>query len=117
MGQVRLIIPRVTACFDCTLNLNAPPRMIQLCTMASIPRKPEHCIAWAMQLEWPKHFRTLIASTSPLSPLPSADRKYDTDSPDDMQWLNARAEERAKQFGIEGVNYSNTLVRVMVTSK
>jgi ubiquitin-activating enzyme E1 C len=36
-------------------------------------------------------------------------RKYDTDSPEDMNWIYETALKRAKDFNIEGVTYFKTL--------
>ncbi len=92
-GHVRIVIPKCTACFECTLNLFTPATTFQLCTIASTPRNAEHCIAYAYILQWGEHF----------------DRKIDTDSPEDMQWIFEHAEKRAKEFGIPGVTYFKTL--------
>ncbi|KAI0748350.1 hypothetical protein C8Q80DRAFT_1171409 [Daedaleopsis nitida] len=92
-GQARVILPTVTSCYECSLDMLNKPTAFPICTIANTPRLPEHCIEWASVLEWPRVH---------------GDKKMDTDNPDDISWLYKVALARAKDFKIEGVTYSLT---------
>ncbi|KAF2857693.1 hypothetical protein K470DRAFT_266634 [Piedraia hortae CBS 480.64] len=92
-GQSRVILPTVTSCIECQLDMHAPRETVPLCTLATIPRQPQHCIEWAHIIKWDE------------------DRKgeqLDTDDPEHVTWLYQQALARAKEFNIPGVTYSMT---------
>lgn len=53
-GQARVILPTMTSCYECSLDMLNKRTTYPICTIANTPRLPEHCIEWASQLEWPK---------------------------------------------------------------
>jgi len=118
MGQSRLFVPKYSSCFECqTHTLQAGDHVhAHLCTIADVPRIPEHCIQYALILLWPK----LLSLNSPEDfkmaekpkdwdekkewEPPSA-VKLDKDDPLHMTWIFRRAEERATKYNIKGVTY------------
>lgn len=92
-GQSRVIIPTITSCYECTLHMLTPKVTYPVCTIANTPRLPEHCIEWANEIEWPRHFK----------------HKFDGDNPDHVDWMYKTALERARSFNIDGVTRSLTL--------
>ena len=42
----------MTACIECQLDMHAPRPAVPLCTLATIPRQPQHCIEWAHIIAW-----------------------------------------------------------------
>uniref|UniRef100_A0A671UG89 NEDD8-activating enzyme E1 catalytic subunit n=1 Tax=Sparus aurata TaxID=8175 RepID=A0A671UG89_SPAAU len=94
-GNARVILPGMTACIDCTLELYPPQINFPMCTIASMPRLPEHCIEYARILQWPKE-------------KPFGETSLDGDNPEHIQWVFERAQERAAEFSITGVTYRLT---------
>eukprot|EP00300_Choanocystis_sp_HF-7_P021976 c21088_g1_i1.p1 GENE.c21088_g1_i1~~c21088_g1_i1.p1 ORF type:complete len:432 (+),score=108.42 c21088_g1_i1:50-1345(+) len=94
-GHARVIIPSITATFEDTLDLFPPQVTYPLCTLASTPRTPAHCIVWAKEIKWDedKPFGTV---------------GFDGDNADHMQWVYQQALARAGEFGIEGVTLNKT---------
>ncbi|KAL8280091.1 hypothetical protein RQP46_007421 [Phenoliferia psychrophenolica] len=92
-GQARVMLPTITSCYECSLDMLTPPTAFPICTIANTPRLPEHCIEWASILEWPRVFK---------------DKKVDNDDPEHIQWLFDVARTRAEKYNIEGVTWSLT---------
>lgn len=115
-GQARVIIPTMSSCYECSLDMLGKQTVYPICTIANTPRLPEHCIEWASVLEWPRvmggecvcahaqrRIREHVAHhhTTP-------DKKLDNDDPEHISWLLEKAQSRASQFGIQGVTWSLT---------
>ena len=92
-GQSRVIFPTMTSCIECQLDMHAPRAAVPLCTLATIPRQPQHCIEWAHIIKWEEERK---------------DIQLDTDDPEHITWLYQKALSRAKEFNISGVTYSMT---------
>lgn len=92
-GQARVIVPSITSCIECQLDMHAPRAAVPLCTIASIPRQPEHCIEWAHVIAWEQE-----------KPFPQLDK----DDPEHITWLFQKALTRAQEFNITGVTYAST---------
>jgi len=117
-GQSRLIVPTQTSCFECSLSSMTPQTSYPSCTIRNVPRLPEHCIIYALKVNWPR----LISFTSPTEfEEKKVDEKeeeeeeeleggvtLDKDNLEHMSWLYNKALERAKEFGITGVTFTKT---------
>jgi len=114
-GQCRLFVPRMSSCFECSIGTMTPPKVFQSCTIASIPRRPEHCIAYAHKMMWPRLKSLKSASEYEMAPIEDkniADPNgvdLDKDDVEHMSWIFNRAVERAEKFKIEGVTYNLTM--------
>uniref|UniRef100_A0A3B3QI84 NEDD8-activating enzyme E1 catalytic subunit n=1 Tax=Paramormyrops kingsleyae TaxID=1676925 RepID=A0A3B3QI84_9TELE len=95
-GNARVILPGMTACIECTLELYPPQITYPMCTIASMPRLPEHCVEYVRLLQWPKE--NPFGDGVPL----------DGDDPKHIQWVFQRSRERAGEFSITGVTYRLT---------
>lgn len=73
--------------------MHAPRPAVPLCTIATIPRQPQHCIEWAHIIAWEEHRKDTI---------------LDTDDPEHITWLYQLALDRAREYNITGVTYSLT---------
>lgn len=62
-----------------------------LCTIATTPRLPEHCIEYVKVIQWDKQNPWGVS--------------IDGDDPAHINWIYERAAERAAKFNIEGVTY------------
>jgi hypothetical protein len=105
------------------------------CTIRNVPRIPEHCIVYALKVEWPlltsftsvddfvlserSSGDAVAAAAAAANPAggPAGDDdmdsegsvKLDKDNVQHMTWLYNRAQARAARFGISGVTYNLTM--------
>ncbi|KAL3489486.1 hypothetical protein BJX62DRAFT_208856 [Aspergillus germanicus] len=92
-GQARVILPSLTSCIECQLDMHAPRPAVPLCTIATIPRQPQHCIEWAHQIAWQDKRK---------------DDAFDSDDMEHIGWVYNAALERSKEFNIHGVTFQMT---------
>uniref|UniRef100_A0A1B6KC19 NEDD8-activating enzyme E1 catalytic subunit n=1 Tax=Graphocephala atropunctata TaxID=36148 RepID=A0A1B6KC19_9HEMI len=90
-GNARVILPGMTACIECTLDLYPPQVTYPLCTIANTPRLPEHCIEYVKVIQWPKENPFEV--------------EIDGDDPNHVNWIYEKSVTRANQFNITGVTY------------
>ncbi|KAL9645538.1 hypothetical protein ABK040_000602 [Willaertia magna] len=99
-GQSRVILPGVTACYECTLDLFPTDETnYPMCTLKTTPRLPEHCIQYVFLEEWRNcKGKEGIAD----------DEAVDGDNPKHVKWIYDQSVARAQKFGIVGVTYRLT---------
>ncbi|VDK48623.1 unnamed protein product [Anisakis simplex] len=90
-GNSRVILPTMTACVECTIDLYPPQVNYPLCTLANTPRLPEHCVEYVKMIQWDTE-----------KPFDGA--ALNTDDPEHVDWVYNAALKRASKYGIEGVN-------------
>ncbi|KAL7640125.1 UNVERIFIED_CONTAM: hypothetical protein RMT77_009539 [Armadillidium vulgare] len=95
-GNARVILPGMTSCIECTLDLFPPQVNFPLCTIAHTPRLPEHCIEYVRLLLWSKENSF------------GEDIQIDGDDPLHISWICEKAQKRAAEYGINGVTYRLT---------
>ncbi|KAL2819816.1 hypothetical protein BJX63DRAFT_381811 [Aspergillus granulosus] len=92
-GQARVILPSLTSCIECQLDMHAPRPAVPLCTIATIPRQPQHCIEWAHQIAWQDKRK---------------DDVFDSDDMEHIGWVYNAALKRSEEFNISGVTFQMT---------
>ncbi|XP_028391695.1 NEDD8-activating enzyme E1 catalytic subunit-like isoform X2 [Dendronephthya gigantea] len=95
-GNARVVIPGVTACIECTLDLFPPQINYPMCTIASTPRLPEHCVEYAKVLQWSEE--KPFGDNTPV----------DGDNPQHVHWIYEQALKRSEDYNIRGVTYRLT---------
>lgn len=115
-GQARVFIPRLTSCFECSLPSMPVQHGYPSCTIRNVPRIPEHCIMYALKVEWPMLIRFNTADDYELYERISIEDEslpngiaLDKDDVQHMTWLYLRSKKRAEEYGISGVTYSLTM--------
>ena len=92
-GNARIIMPGISSCIECNLDLYPQQVNYPMCTIAETPRLPEHCIEYVKVIQWP--------SEVPFGP----DVSVDGDDPNHISWIYEKACERSQAYGIGGVTY------------
>lgn len=85
-GHVKAVFPLQTACLKCQEELFGVQKVFQSCTIASHPRQPEHCVAWAKEIAWEKERKGEV---------------IDGDNDEHVKWIYEKALEHAKNFKLQ----------------
>ena len=101
-GSVRVIIPGITACFECTIGLFPQQTKLPLCTLTNNPRKFSHCIEYAAISTWPEAH---------------PDKSVDNESLIHLEWIRKESEKRATEFGIQILPENNNTKYVQLILK
>lgn len=91
-GQARVIIPTISACYECSLDMLATQTTYPLCTIAATPRLPEHCIEWALVVGWPQWHS----------------EPFNSEEPEHMEEIFEQSKVRADEHNIQGVTLALT---------
>jgi len=106
----RMIVPGATSCFECSMESFPRQTHYPLCTVAETPRKPDHCIAYALfAVNRGLSGESADVIRKEFERLFGTETKLDKDSPDHMRFIYEKALERSKVFNIEGVTYMLTM--------
>lgn len=92
-GNARIILPGLTACIECNLDLYPAPVAYPLCTIANKPRLPEHCIEYVKLILWPRK--------EPFGP----GIQVDKDQKSHIDWIHEESVKRAREYNIEPPSY------------
>eukprot|EP01102_Stenamoeba_stenopodia_P002409 TRINITY_DN1222_c0_g1_i1.p1 TRINITY_DN1222_c0_g1~~TRINITY_DN1222_c0_g1_i1.p1 ORF type:complete len:447 (-),score=99.81 TRINITY_DN1222_c0_g1_i1:38-1378(-) len=101
-GHVKVVLPRITACLECSLEMYPPQVRYPVCTIAHTPRIPEHCIEYANLIAWPRDKPFGVDEKGEVVSI-------DCDISDHVKWLYETAQKRAAEYNIHGVTYRLTL--------
>jgi ubiquitin-activating enzyme E1 C len=93
-GQVKVIYPSFTACYECSLDTLSGQKTYPMCTIANNPRLPEHCIEHVSTLQWGQVF---------------PNEKLNMDLPEHVDWVYEESLKRSRRFNIQGVTRSLVL--------
>lgn len=101
MGHARIIVPGYTPCVECTLDLFGGAEAFAQCTLAGTPTRPEHCVAWAVEVGWPRANGGVV---------------FDAGQPAHLAQVCALAARRAAEHAVIGVTRAfveDSLVRIV----
>lgn len=84
-GQVRVIIPYQTSCYECTLEDIKQTQTYQICTIAQTPRTIEHCIAYIYMIQFQKDYS----------------EQFDADNAEHIDYVLQKSVDRSYEYSIQ----------------
>ena len=113
LGCCYLIVPRISACFEC-----ANTGVVRVRRIRRIKHRPEHCISYAMKTLWPRlrSFKSavdydMICIDNDNESIKRSGITFDKYNEQHVLWIFSRAKERAKELNVipEKITYKLTL--------